>query len=359
MTNTTKRLNSYQLFVELLKDPERKSLIKITVELIHLFFVFKVIPRHYFSRFLFKKSRTNILDYFPNKFLHRIKRLFNEEEFVETLENKLFFDFFFRQFNIPLPEIIMYNHRKKFTVGQRSLEVNSSTEFLELLKALVKEKGINDSIFIKKTYWSYGGDRTYKVFVNEIEAGSEEINMIYNVIIKTGFLFQRTIKQHPLLDILNPSCVNTIRIDTFTDKDGQVEILSGHIRTSVNNLHVDNISSGGCGITLDLESGKLADHGFLELKNGGINWLTIHPITKTVFKDYSLPYIEEARQPVLEAARCMPALRIVGWDVAIGETGPILVEGNSNYDITGNELQYGGYRRNPGFRKLLKEMNYL
>ena len=55
----------------------------------------------------------------------------------------------------------------------------------------------------------------------------------------------------------------------------------------------------------------------------------------------------------------MPGLRIVGWDVGIGETGPVLIEGNSDYEITGNDIADGGYRANPVFRKVLRELNYL
>ncbi len=55
----------------------------------------------------------------------------------------------------------------------------------------------------------------------------------------------------------------------------------------------------------------------------------------------------------------MPGLRIVGWDVGIGETGPVMIEGNSDYEITGNDIADGGYRANPVFRKVLRELNYL
>jgi hypothetical protein len=52
-------------------------------------------------------------------------------------------------------------------------------------------------------------------------------------------------------------------------------------------------------------------------------------------------------------------LRLVGWDVAIGASGPVLIEGNSDYDITGNDLADGGYFANPTFRKAFHEIKYL
>jgi len=55
----------------------------------------------------------------------------------------------------------------------------------------------------------------------------------------------------------------------------------------------------------------------------------------------------------------MPGIRLVGWDVAIGPESPVLVEGNSDYDIATSDLSYGGYKANPVFQKVLKEIKYL
>jgi hypothetical protein len=55
----------------------------------------------------------------------------------------------------------------------------------------------------------------------------------------------------------------------------------------------------------------------------------------------------------------MPGLRLIGWDVAIGESGPVLIEGNSNYEISGSDFLNGGYLANTTFRKVLHEINYL
>ena len=100
------QLSTTQLIRQLLNDPDRKSLVRITAELIYLTLFFKTLPQHYFSRFLFKKDRTKIMDYFPSKVLYDIKPHFNEKGVTEVLENKLFFDFYYRQFNINLPKII-------------------------------------------------------------------------------------------------------------------------------------------------------------------------------------------------------------------------------------------------------------
>ena len=47
---------------------------------------------------------------------------------------------------------------------------------------------------------------------------------------------------------------------------------------------------------------------------------------------FQLPVWTEACQLAREAARLFLPLRFVGWDIALTETGPVLVEANWNSD---------------------------
>jgi len=69
----------------------------------------------------------------PAKFLYKIKSFFNKDDVREVMENKLYFDLFYKQFNISLPKIVMYNHRKMFVVNKKCIEINSANEFKLLI----------------------------------------------------------------------------------------------------------------------------------------------------------------------------------------------------------------------------------
>lgn len=348
------------LLFDVIKDPDRKPLLTMTSELFTLLFYHKSLPMHYFSRYLFKKGQTNIKDYFPDDFLYyKLKPKYNEHTVRVVVENKLYFNFFYSQFNIRLPKILLYNHRKMFVKNNVNFEVNSAAEFKIQLEAIFDQNPSYDSLFIKKTYGSYGGDRVYKIFRHQLSSDVKMIEALYFEVIKTGFLIQETVKQHPEMNKLNPSCVNTIRIDTFIDKEGNVEIMSAFLRMSTTNLHVDNITSGGFRVGVDLQSGRLKKYAYSGFGSVGTLVLTEHPVTKTVFENFSIPYFEEAKEMLLKTASLMPGLRLVGWDMAISETGPVLIEGNADYIIAGNDFMDGGYRRNATFRKVLDEAGYL
>jgi len=346
------------LIRELLTDPDSKPALRMGFEILYLILYYRRSPHFYFSRYLFKKERTNITDYFPDSYLHKIKPYFNDSDTRDILENKHYFNSYFSQFGINLPRIIMFNNRTLFIDGSKSIMVRNAAEFRILLEQLFGRNN-NKPFFIKKTSWSYGGDQTYKLNRDQLDNDLAGIRTLYAEIVKSEYLFQETIEQHSEMDRLNPSCLNTMRIDTFMDKDGKTEIISAFLRTSIRNLHVDNISAGGCRIPIDIESGKLGKKGFSTFMTYGVTLPTQHPVSKTPFEDFTVPCFAEAKEMVIKAAGYIPSLRLVGWDIGIAENGPVLIEGNSNYNIPGNDLTYGGYRTNPVFGKVLQEYKEL
>jgi hypothetical protein len=354
------RKGNIELLSEILNDPDSKSVFKIFSDILSLMFYYKKFPRHYFARYLFKKGKSNIKDYFPNDFLYyKIKPFLNEQAVKDVVENKLYFNFFYIQFNISLPKILMYNHKKMFVKGNENFEINSVSDFKKQLEEIFLENPSYESIIVKRTYGSYGGDQVFKITVQQLATDNKLIDKLYFDVVQAGFLFQETVTQHPELNKLNPSCLNTIRFETFIDKDGKVEIISAYIRIGTNNQHVDNISSGGCQVGIWLQSGKLKKYGYSNFSYKGTLVYTTHPITKTVFEDFNIPYFSEAKELIVRIAGYMPGLRLVGWDMAIGESGPVLIEGNSNYDMDGSDLSEDGYLTNAIFRKMLHELNYL
>jgi hypothetical protein len=358
MASNIKQSKIKQLIQIFLKDKERKPLFKIVRELIQLFTMHRRNPIYYFSRRLFKKDRTNIKDFIPDKLLWSLWDKFNDLEAANILKNKLLFDLFYGQFNIALPKILMYNHLKVFVRDHIRLEINAAHDFELMLEDLINNHTSYKSVFIKKTYGSYGGSCTYKISADLLPLNHSSASNIYMDICRSGYLFQETIQQHSQMDTLNPSCLNTIRFDTFIDRDGNADIISAFLRMSSNNLHVDNCSSGGCFVGINLDSGKLKKYGYTSFTKAGGKILTEHPISKITFEDFCIPNFQEAKELVLKVAGFLPNLRLIGWDIGIGISGPVLIEGNCGYDISVSDLAYGGYRNNPVFKKLLDEINY-
>ncbi len=348
------KIGKIELVKRFMKLPNRKPIWQVLCECVYLTITYRSLPNHYFGRYLFIKGVTNITDYLPAKILQKIKAFFNDHSVAEVLENKLYFNFFYALPNIPLPKILMYNHRDMFVIDCKPYKITTSNEFVNILAQLMKTKSL-DSLFIKGTYDCYGGENIYKLFANQLVTEQPKVKALFSEIVKTGYLFQETIEQHPVMNILNPSCLNTIRMDTFTDSKGVSEIMSAYLRISIDNEMW--IKTEGGAITIDLNTGKLLSDCYSGFRYDVGEPLKEHPVTKVQFNTFTVPFFDQIKEMVINSASLMPGLRIIGWDIGIGESGPILIEGNTDYDITWNDYAIGGYLSSPVFMKAWKEFN--
>lgn len=136
-------------------------------------------------------------------------------------------------------------------------------------------------------------------------------------------ILEEMVVQHPDMARLCPTSVNTCRIATLLG-DKKQGIVYAFLRIG-NGKVMDNVDCGGMAARIDLDSGKLLTVG--ADKQG--NTYEKHPITDTPILGFTIPFWEEAKLMCLEAARKVPQMRFVAWDVAITEQGPTFIEGNS------------------------------
>ena len=134
---------------------------------------------------------------------------------------------------------------------------------------------------------------------------------------------EELIIQHKKMSSLCESSVNTIRIMTFANNN-KSEILYAALRVGNGIYEVDNFHKGGMGVSIDTKTGRLKgsaiDKDLKEFKR--------HPVSKTYFNNFELPYWKETKKMVRDAALINQNIKVVGWDVAITKNGPVLVEGN-------------------------------
>lgn len=116
----------------------------------------------------------------------------------------------------------------------------------------------------------------------------------------------------------------------------------------------DNFHQGGMGVLVDLEQGKLVKNGIDKRLNESET-----SITKIKFDGFKIPYWEEIKQMVLEAALVNDKVNIIGWDVAISKEGPLLIEGNRGpgFDLVQMTLKKGTKYMLEDLEKEVRENN--
>ena len=164
------------------------------------------------------------------------------------------------------------------------------------------------------------------------------------------------IKQHPEMCKLSPTSVNSLRFVTFSSNtvpvtpDGKMmDIAYSIVRFGREGSIVDNLHSGGMVANVDLETGCLATDG--ADRNGDL-WVT-HPDTGVTIKGFQIPYFEEAREMVKDAIATRKVEGYIGWDIAISENGPMLLEVNDRPGSDG--LQTAPAQAKQGMKFLMEK----
>ena len=144
--------------------------------------------------------------------------------------------------------------------------------------------------------------------------------------IKRETVCEELIRQHKVLSDLNPYSVNTLRIVSLRHDENNIEIISATLKSGARyDSFVDNLSSGGIIALVDIESGIVSTFG---VDANGKHY-THHPITETQIIGMNIPYWSKAIALIKNAHRQLNENRILGWDIAITETGVDIVEANS------------------------------
>lgn len=141
-------------------------------------------------------------------------------------------------------------------------------------------------------------------------------------------LVEEFIKQHPKLNELSPSAVNTVRIFTQLNQNNDVEILGCRQRISVNSP-IDNMAAGNLAAIIDESTGIIigpAVYGDITKKD-----VDEHPVTGIAIVGFQVPFWKETMMMVKEAAMEHPQNRSIGWDIVITKNGPGFIEGNHDW----------------------------
>ncbi|HKL23003.1 MAG TPA: sugar-transfer associated ATP-grasp domain-containing protein [Tichowtungia sp.] len=144
-----------------------------------------------------------------------------------------------------------------------------------------------------------------------------------------GFdLVEGFIEQHPDLQFLSPSGVNTVRVFTLLDAQNQYHVLGCRLRISVDSP-VDNLAAGNLAAPIDEATGIVSGPGVYSdiTKPPEMD----HPVTGTAIEGFQIPFWQETLDLVKQASLLHTENRSVGWDVVITPDGPGLIEGNHDW----------------------------
>jgi hypothetical protein len=300
-----------------------------------LTFYWRCLPYHYFRYGLYRRDIKfkEIKDYLPESvFYYRILPNLNRNYLL--LDNKNICDDILRANNLPIPRLILkIRHGKIFDLhGEIISDANSLNRYL----ANQKSKEI-----IAKPADCGSGGKQIEIFEKK-EGGyySRNKKLSYEMISKAfnrDWIFQEVISNIPLLAEAHPNSINSLRVITlFTEKEPL--ILYAILKMGNNSARTDNAHTEGIYVGVDLSTGRLFDKAYDE----NLNEFYEHPLTKFKFPGKVIPNFSEVITISKKAALLFPETKIIGWDIALTNNGPIILEGNSSPGLTIIQRTYKG-----------------
>lgn len=338
-------------FIQLLKDkslykhktyyPEykgkRKSSKRVFIEQVGQILRFGKVNKFYFLYGFDVKSKAEMeayVHYTPFQLRRGDLNLSLYQDYSCILRDKLVFSIFAEGIGVQAAKTLFYS------AGGMLYDYKTKTETRTIAAAVME----NHRLFCKPL----DGEEGKGIFIVEEKDGSllcdgnpvSEDGLLLRLT-SSRYLVQTFISQHKLMGQLHPQSINTIRLVTARGlKDGKIHILPSILRIGTGESVVDNTSQGGVAVGIDIETGYLKKYGFYKPQYGLKT--DIHPDSKIRFEEFQIPYFDEVKRKAVYFHSMLPQVHSVGWDIAVGEDGPIFVEGNDNWEINGPQSCNGG-----------------
>lgn len=183
------------------------------------------------------------------------------------------------------------------------------------------------------------GVQRYRSNTDTVVTQEELFEHLATLSAKSPYLLQPFLLPHrDIRELAGVETLCTLRLPTCCFPDGRVEVIT---QSYVRMPHepgalMDNRSQGAVAYGLDTDTGRLT----LGAIKDGLGTFTVHPASGRTAAGFELPYFQEALELVTTAhAEAFARFPTLGWDVAITNQGPVIVEMNiqwgTEHDIPG------------------------
>ena len=217
--------------------------------------------------------------------------------------------------------------------------IENKAEALDLFKDLVSRswlyipKSSFDAFmaFVKKTpvfiAKPVGGQEGEGIEKHSTNGTSEEdLKTLFNHLVEGDMLIEECIKAHD--DIyLGTTALSTFRIYTMIDQKGEVHVLKAKYRVGTGDAITDT-AKGCIAYPISIKYGVIEGPGINEVLYSK-NYF-YHPGCDKLVVGMKIPMWDRVLEVVTKAAKTIPQVRYIGWDIAITNSSVEIIEGNHN-----------------------------
>ncbi len=285
-------------------------------------------------------------EYLPDSYwiTERLWSLLNPPQYRLPYENKLVFKRFFGSLGLPVAQLYgVYDPVLGQTADGRSLRNaselrdwlrQSQIESL-VLKPVMGAEGFQVLVLVGRaadspdSFVTLSGDQYDAERIAEFTGNTASLEKL-GVADRETYLLEERIRPHPELVALVGPTLCCVRVVTVVDLDGEASILGAVYKLQPKPVGVDHLSHGAVGSWVDLDSGTLSPGR----SRYDFRYHNVIPGTDRSFVEFKLPCWHDIKSVALRAAAAFPWARSIGWDIAISDRGPVLIEGNARWSTS-------------------------
>jgi hypothetical protein len=197
-------------------------------------------------------------------------------------------------------------------------------------------------LFVKPTNWRQGkgvsrwqcissaGKHYYRQHLGRLLDPVEFENFVCGVSLEQGrpYIVQPALTNHHELRGFTNGALATVRLMTVRDIGGSARPLMAAMRMPTGDAVADNFDLGGVATAIDMETGECGP-GIRKKGQYPPNTVTSHPDTGQAIPGLKIPWWAECVGLTCRAHDLIDAqVPVIGWDVAVLENGPVIVEPN-------------------------------
>lgn len=215
---------------------------------------------------------------------------------------------------------------------------------------ILKSKDV-ESCVIKTTESSHG-DNVW--VINHIDYQEDDAILarfdgkelqLSSILGQEALIFEGIVHQTRQFAAFNESSVNTVRFMTTLWPDGTARVIATWFKVGRAGRCVDNAGNGGnVDAAIDVETGRI--YNVVEF-NGWRHTKEIerHPDSFSQLNGIVIDNWPFIKKEVERFQQAFPYCKAAGWDIAITDEGPVVVEVNDFWDRTGQYFIKKGWRK--------------
>lgn len=330
--------------IQLARKYPSSQRLKVMRDYIALYRAKGITPEEYYEFEFDKRSKVFRQDFLGLNEQRLYLDLLNPLKYFSLARNKFMAHKMLENTGIRTSELYCY-YQPEASYAENPECAGNLSEVLRILKS----KGVQSCVI--KTTESSHGDNVWVIQNIDYQDNDailkrfdgQELNLS-SVLGEDALIFESLVRQTEQFAAFNASSVNTVRFMTALYPDGSAKVIATFIKIGRAGRCVDNAGGGGnVDVCVDVATGEIR----YAIQFDGwhhVQDIDAHPDSGNPLNGVVIENWESIKAEVIRFQQAFPYCKVAGWDIAITDAGPVVIEVNDFWDRTGQFFIRRGWR---------------